>query len=245
MRQFGLLGYPLTHSFSENYFNDKFLKEQIADASYKSFPLENLEYFPGLCVYEKNLSGLNVTIPYKQEILPYLDTIDPEAERIGAVNTIKFTQGKKIGYNTDVYGFESSLMPMLENHHRFALVLGTGGASKAVVHVLNKLGIDWKLVSSSKLNQNTLSYNDIDTLLMKDATLIINTTPLGMFPDISGAPEIPYSCITAKHLCYDLIYNPEETTFLKLAKQYGAATKNGLEMLHLQAEKSWHIWNTP
>ena len=245
MRQFGLLGFPLTHSFSENYFNDKFYKEHINDAAYRLFPLEHLDYFPGLCVYEKNLSGLNVTIPYKEAILPYLDAIDPEAERVGAVNTIKFIQGKKIGYNTDVYGFEKSLIPLLAYQHRMALVLGTGGASKAVVHVLKKLGIAYKLVSSSKVDQQTLSYADVDAALMEDATLIINTTPLGMFPEITVTPDIPYACITKNHLCYDLIYNPEETLFLKKAKQFGAATKNGLEMLYLQAEKSWEIWNTP
>ena len=241
MQQFGLIGYPLSHSFSKGYFTEKFKKENITDARYDIFPLENIESFKTLCEQTPNLSGLNVTIPYKQQVIPFLDNLDEAAAKVGAVNTIKFVNGKKTGYNSDIYGFEMSLKPMLENFHDYALILGTGGASKAVEYVLDKLNIPFQYVSRAK-SANCTSYQEIDETLMSKAKIIINTSPVGMYPNIDNAPDIPYQFITDKHLLYDLVYNPEETLFLKKGKEQGATVKNGLEMLYLQAEKSWNIW---
>ena len=232
MRQFGLIGYPLSHSFSKGYFTEKFLKEGIDDCHYDIFPLESIEDFVDLCEQHKNLAGLNVTIPYKEKIIPFLDELNNEAAAIGAVNTIKFINGKKIGYNSDCYGFEMSLKPLLKPYHTNALILGTGGASKAVEYVLKKLGISFQYVSRNK-SANTINYDELDELIIHHSKLIINSTPLGMYPNIENSPDISYDFI---------IYNPEETQFLKEGKQRGAQTKNGLEMLYLQAEKSWEIW---
>jgi shikimate dehydrogenase len=243
MRQFGLIGYPLSHSFSKGYFTEKFLKEGIDDCHYDIFPLESIEDFVALCEQHKNLVGLNVTIPYKEKIIPFLDELNNEAAAIGAVNTIKFINGKKNGYNTDCYGFEMSLKPLLKPYHTNALILGTGGASKAVEYVLKKLGISFQYVSRNK-TANTINYDVLDERIIHHSKLIINSTPLGMYPNIENSPDISYDFITDKHLLYDLIYNPEETQFLKEGKQRGAQTKNGLEMLYLQAEKSWEIWNS-
>ena len=244
MKQFGLIGYPLSHSFSKGYFAEKFAKENIVDCKYDVFPLEKIEDFVELCNDKKNLIGLNVTIPYKEKIIPFLDELDETAANIGAVNTIKFSNGKKIGYNSDAYGFEMSLKPFLKPYHKQALILGTGGASKAVEYVLRKLGISFQYVSRTK-SEKTISYEELLTNYdLRLTTLIINTTPIGMYPNIDTAPDIPYKVITDKHLLYDLIYNPEETLFLKKGKQRGAGTKNGLEMLYLQAERSWQIWNS-
>ena len=243
MRQFGLIGYPLSHSFSKGYFAEKFQKEGIADCQYDVFPVADIEDFVELCEQHKNLAGLNVTIPYKEKIIPFLDELNEEAAAIGAVNTIKFINGKKIGYNSDCYGFEMSLKPLLKPYHTNALILGTGGASKAVEYVLKKLGISFQYVSRNK-SANTINYDELDEHIIHHSKLIINSTPLGMYPDIENSPDIPYDFITDKHLLYDLIYNPEETQFLKKGKQHGAQTKNGLEMLYLQAEKSWKIWNS-
>ncbi len=242
IKQFGLIGYPLSHSFSKGYFANKFRQETITDCAYDVFPLEKIEDFELLCNKHKNLLGLNVTIPYKQSIIPFLDELHEEAKAIGAVNTIKFINGKKIGYNSDCYGFEMSLKPLLKPHHTSALILGTGGASKAVEYVLKKLGIQFQYVSRNK-NDKAISYDDVNSFIMHHSTLIINTSPLGMYPNIESAPEIPYDAITDQHLLYDLVYNPEETLFLKRGKEHGAQTKNGLEMLHLQANRSWEIWN--
>lgn len=243
MKQFGLIGYPLSHSFSKGYFAEKFKKEGIADSQYDVFPLEKIEDFTALCEPHKNLVGLNVTIPYKEKIIPFLDELNEEAKAIGAVNTIKFVRGNKIGYNTDAYGFEMSLKPLLKPHHTSALILGTGGASKAVEYVLKKLRISFQYVSRNK-SANTINYDELDELIIHHSTLIINSTPVGMYPNVENSPDIPYGLVTDKHLLYDLIYNPEETQFLKEGKQHGAQTKNGLEMLYLQAEKSWEIWNS-
>lgn len=241
MKQYGLIGYPLSHSFSKGYFAKKFKEELITDAVYDVFPLETISHFLGLCKQYPNLKGLNVTIPYKEQVIAYLDKLDDEAQTIGAVNTIKFFNGKKIGYNSDCYGFEMSLRPLLQAHHKSALILGTGGASKAVEYVLKKLQIDFQYVSRTR-TPSSLLYQDV--LLANELPyLIINTTPLGMYPNVDAAPEIPYSLITDKHLLYDLVYNPDETSFLKNGKFQGAQIKNGLEMLHLQAERSWQIWN--
>lgn len=243
MQQFGLIGYPLSHSFSKGYFTEKFQKENITDCQYDVFPLEKIEDFVELCRQHKNLAGLNVTIPYKEKIIPLLSGLNEEANAIGAVNTIKFVGGKMIGYNTDCYGFEMSLKPLLLPHHTSALLLGTGGASKAVEYVLRKLGIEYQYVSRTK-NEKTISYEELNKDIISRTSLIVNCTPLGMYPNVDAAPDIPYNFITNNHLLYDLIYNPEETRFLKEGKARGAQTKNGLEMLYLQAEKSWAIWNT-
>ena len=243
MKQFGLIGYPLSHSFSKGYFTDKFIKENITDCIYDIFPLESIADFDTLCKQHKNLVGLNVTIPYKEQIIPFLDELDKTAAEIGAVNTIKFTDGKKIGYNTYAYGFEMSLTPLLKPHHKHALILGTGGASKAVEYVLKKSGISFQYVSRTK-SQNTIVYEELNEIIIHNTTIIVNCTPTGMHPNVEDAPEIPYQYITSKHLLYDLIYHPADTQFLIFGKEQGAQTKNGLEMLYLQAERSWQIWNS-
>ena len=241
MRTFGLIGFPLTHSFSQKYFTDKFLTEKIEYIEYCNFPIEKIEDVQQVFENE-NLCGFNVTIPYKETIIQFLDELDSSSSGVGAVNTVVFRNGNKIGYNTDVYGFENSLKPLLNEHHNKALILGTGGSSKAVAYVLKKLRIEFQFVSRNQI-ANSISYDDLKPQTILEHKLIINTTPLGMFPEIQDAPGIPYSFITSQHLLFDLIYNPEETEFLKRGKQQGAQTKNGLEMLQLQAEKSWEIWN--
>lgn len=242
MKQFGLIGYPLSHSFSKGYFTEKFAKENIVDCRYDIFPLEKIEDFTELCNTNNKLAGLNVTIPYKEKIIPFLDELDETAANIGAVNTIKFSNHKKIGFNSDAYGFEMSLKPLLKSHHTSALILGTGGASKAVEYVLKKLGIDYQNVSRNK-SEKAIAYEEVNDSIIQQSTLIINCSPIGMYPNIDSAPNIPYQFLTDNHILYDLIYNPEETQFLKEGKQRGAQTKNGLEMLYLQAERSWEIWN--
>ena len=243
MQQFGLIGYPLSHSFSKGYFAGKFQKENITDCQYDIFPLEKIEDFVELCKRHNNLGGLNVTIPYKQAIIPFLDELNEEAKAIGAVNTIKFTNGKKIGYNSDIYGFEMSLKPLLKPHHTSALILGTGGASKAVEFVLKKLGIQLQYISRVK-TESTITYEELNEDIVHRSLLIVNCSPIGMYPNIEAAPLLPYNFITNNHLLFDLIYNPEETQFLKEGRLRGAQTKNGLEMLYLQAERSWQIWNS-
>jgi shikimate dehydrogenase len=241
MRTFGLIGYPLSHSFSKNYFSEKFQEENISDAEYPNFPIEKIEAVQEVFKTE-DLCGFNVTIPYKESIIPFLDELDASASGVGAVNTVVIRNEKKVGYNTDIYGFENSLKPLLKKHHTNALILGTGGSSKAVAFVLKKFGIEFQFVSRSQ-KENTISYSDIKPKTILEHTLIINTTPVGMFPETHDAPDIPYSFITSKHLLFDLIYNPSETEFLKRGMQQNAQIKNGLEMLQLQAEKSWEIWN--
>lgn len=246
MRLFGLIGYPLMHSFSQKYFTDKFLNENIKDAEYRNFAVERIEDVRSVFATE-NICGLNVTIPYKGAIIPFLDELDSSASGVEAVNTIVIRDGKKIGYNTDVYGFENSLLNFLakaqsSQNEIKAIILGTGGSSKAVAYVLKKLGIEFQLISRSQ-KESTISYSDIKPQTILDYKLIINTTPVGMFPNIHNAPDIAYSFITSQHLLFDLIYNPEETEFLKRGKQQGAQIKNGLEMLKIQAERGWEIWN--
>ena len=247
MRVFGLIGFPLSHSFSEHYFEKKFASEGIPDAFYKLFPLTDLSLLPDLIRQQHGLTGLNVTIPYKAEILPLLHSLSDEAKSIGAVNCIRIErtgeESKLSGYNTDAYGFHQSLLTKLKTHHTSALVLGTGGASKAVCYILKQLGITFKLVSRNPQSTDSLSYNDLNKDIIASNTLIINTTPVGMFPHIDEAPEFPYSFLNNRHLLFDLIYNPAETAFLRKGKQAGADTLNGLQMLELQAEKSWEIWN--
>ena len=244
MKLYGLIGFPLTHSFSKKYFTEKFQRENITDSNYENFPLLSLDEFPGLIHSHPELKGLNVTIPYKEQMLKFLDEIDEAAKEIGAVNTIKIADGKLKGFNTDYLGFMQSIIKILEPHHSHALILGTGGSSKAVGYGLKKMGIDFHYVSRNPEQLEELNYSELDKDAIRSHKLIINTTPLGMFPDVDQCPPISYEFLTASHLLYDLIYNPEETLFLKKGKEQMAKTENGLEMLQLQAERSWEIWNS-
>lgn len=244
MRFFGLLGKNIDYSFSIKYFLDKFEREKISDALYKNFDVPDVDCF--LQIIKKNtaLEGLNVTIPYKEEIIPYLDKLSRKAEDIGAVNCIKITKkGQLKGYNTDAYGFEKSLGPLLKPHHKKALVLGTGGVSRAVAYVLREYGISFKYVSRVPTKTDQIQYSDISKEMMQQYNLIINCTPLGTFPNTEECPELNYLNFSDKHIAFDLIYNPSETKFLRLAKERGAIVKNGYDMLVFQAEKAWEIWN--
>jgi len=243
MKIFGLIGKNIAYSFSQKYFLDKFQKEKINDCLYKNFDIPNSTYFPQIIKKNKNLKGLNITIPYKQEIIPYLDKLSRKAEEIGAVNCVKITKKNKLkGYNTDIYGFKKTLLPLLQPHHTHALILGKGGAAKAVAYTLTKLNIHYKYVSRNP-QESDFSYHDLSKNVILQHTLLINCTPLGTFPDIEDFPKINYSNLSNKHLAFDLIYNPIQSKFLRLAKENGATTKNGYDMLVFQAEKSWEIWN--
>ncbi len=249
MKTFGLIGYRLGYSFSKGFFTEKFEKEALNDHEYVNFELDTIDEFPSIFEKNENIGGLNCTIPYKQEIMPFMDDMDEEAEKVGAVNTVKIIkdgdQIKLKGYNSDVYGFENSLKPMLNKNHEKALILGTGGASKAIKFILEKLGIEYISASiEEELFEKEIRYGEIDEELIKSHLIIINATPLGTFPNVDTCPGIPYEHITDKHVLYDLVYNPEETLFMKKGKEQGAAVKNGLEMLHLQAIRSWEIWNS-
>lgn len=241
--KYGLIGYPLTHSFSQRYFTDKFQREHIKDSVYANFPLENINDFPELLGNNKDLIGLNVTIPHKETVIPFLDGLDPVAEAIGAVNTIKISADGAFGFNTDAYGFETSMKPFLKAHHTRALILGTGGASKAVAYVLKNIGLDILYASRNPKAENELGYDQINEHVLDACKLIVNTTPLGTYPNIEGRPQLPYELLTNEHFLYDLVYNPEKTKFLELGEQSGAAIKNGYDMLAHQAEKAWKIWN--
>ncbi len=240
--QYGLIGFPLKHSFSPGYFNEKFAKENI-DAFYKTYELKEIGDFLNL-VKEISFSGLNVTIPYKETIMPFLDEIDEVAQEIGAVNTILFNDNGTKGYNSDVYGFENSLMSLIQKSENVnsALILGHGGASKAVKYVLKKLGISFLIVSRSK---GDLTYEHLNSKDALEANLIINTTPLGMFPHVNEKPKLPYKNLNENYFLYDLVYNPEKTLFLTEGMKVGCKVKNGYDMLLLQAERSWQIWNQP
>ncbi len=246
MRFFGLIGKTLEHSFSPIFFKDKFENEGIENCFYNLYPLKSIDEFNQLISDFTELSGLNVTIPYKQDVIPFLDEIDPNAKEIGAVNTIKFERINQklrlIGYNTDFMGFIDSIKPYIKSHHKSALILGTGGSSLAIEYALKILDINYIKVSRDP-KKEVLSYRDLSDEIINEYKLIINTTPLGMFPNTNEYPQIPYSAITKEHLLYDLIYNPKETEFLKQGKQKGAMIKNGFEMLVKQAEYSWKIWN--
>jgi len=242
MKTYGLIGKNIDYSFSRTYFNQKFSSEKI-DAIYKNFDLEDIAEFPKLLREGKNINGFNVTIPYKEAIIPYLDEIEDTAKEIGAVNTIKIKgNGKLIGYNTDFFGFSEALKSYLKPHHTKALILGTGGASKAVSYALQKLGIEFTYVSRSKSSHNFI-YSDLTPEIMEEYDLIINCTPLGTFPNIEQFPPIPTQFLTSKHLIFDLIYNPSHTKLMKLALNQNAEVTNGLTMLEFQAEKAWEIWN--
>ncbi|SNR63185.1 shikimate dehydrogenase family protein [Lutibacter flavus] len=242
--KFGLLGKDISYSFSRQYFTEKFEKLGLNTLKYLNFDIPEIEEFPFIYYHrEEEFGGINVTIPYKEEVMQYLDEIENDAKEIGAVNTIKFTDDHKlVGYNTDVYGFINSIKPLLKNHHTKALILGTGGASKAIAFGLKKLGIEYKFVSR-RLMDNGFLYSVLNKEIIDEYTVIINCTPIGTHPNINEEPNIPYQFISEKHLLFDLIYNPAETKFLKQGKIKGATIKNGLEMLELQAEKSWEIWN--
>jgi shikimate dehydrogenase len=237
---YGLIGFPVAQSFSPAWFAQKFANEGIA-ATYTAFPLEDIQLLPQLLREHPALRGLNVTIPHKQAVIPLLHEMDEAAARIGAVNCIRIRQGVLKGYNTDIIGFAESLKPLLRPHHTRALVLGTGGASRAVRYVLDDLGIAHQSVSRTP-KPGALDYETLDEKTIHNHPLIINTTPLGMYPDVAAAPPIPYEALTSDHLLYDLVYNPEETRFLALGRERGTAVKNGREMLELQAEAAWKIW---
>jgi shikimate dehydrogenase len=281
VRLFGLIGYPLTHSFSGKYFAEKFRNENISDSEYRNFPLEKIEQLPELLNTHPELRGFNVTIPYKEAIIPFLDEIDETAKEVGAVNTVvcqtsaepvsseaerlSLTNNKEsnlsltnkslrlIGYNTDVYGFRQSIKPFLASQHERALILGTGGASKAVEYVLRTIGVECVFVSRSAFDStqsdNTtkrtiLRYSDLNEHVMAMCKFIVNCSPVGTFPNINEAPAIPYEYITSDHFLYDLVYNPAETEFLRRGKERGAMIQNGYDMLKMQAEKAWEYFNS-
>ena len=243
MPRFGLVGKDIGYSFSRGYFGEKFDKLGLRDHSYENFHLDSIDEFPALLRENPNLKGLNVTIPYKQAVIPFLDSLHPQAEAIGAVNTIAFEGGKKIGYNTDVIGFLESLRPLLTKEDRQALILGTGGASMAIAHALETLGISFRYVSRTP-GQDQLGYADIGEDLLKDISILVQCTPLGTHPNTEACPPLPYELLDSRHLLYDLVYNPPLTRFLKEGLQRGARIKNGLEMLERQAEAAWGIWNS-
>jgi len=243
--KFGLVGKNISYSFSKKYFTEKFQKLGLSSYKYNNYDLPEIEEFPFITYQrEDDFKGFSVTIPYKQSIIKYLDEVEGDALKIGAVNTIKITEDNKlIGYNTDVYGFKKALEPLLEKHHKKALILGTGGASKAVAYALDTLDVEYKFVSRNSL-ENNFTYSNLSQQIIEEYTVIINCSPVGTSPNIEESPNIPYEFITNKHLLFDLIYNPSETKFLNEGKKRGAIIKNGLEMLELQAEKSWDIWNS-
>lgn len=246
MRLFGLIGFPLEHSFSAKYFAQKFENEGIKDCRYELFPLENIETLRTFIGNKPGLVGLNVTIPYKRQVIKYMDEVDPVAKQCGSVNTIKIQRTAQNiylkAYNTDVVGFKQSLLDLIGASRPNALILGNGGSSKSVSYVLNQLNIKHHIISR-KRTQCTLSYEDLHNKnLIGTHKLIINTTPLGMFPNTEGAPDIPYHDITDKHFLFDLIYNPAKTKFLQLGEEKNALNKNGFQMLHIQAEEAWKIW---
>lgn len=239
----GLIGRNISYSFSKGYFTKKFKALGLKHHSYENFDLNTIEEFEALLKTNRDIKGFNVTIPYKQAIIPYLSEVDHKANKIGAVNTIKITKNGLKGYNTDVYGFKKSLEPHLKKQHTKALILGTGGASKAVAFVFDELNIAYTFVSRNP-KQNQLRYSDITSDTINECTILINCTPLGTHPNITDKPDIPYAYIQEKHLLFDLIYNPDKTAFLKEGASKGASICNGLKMLELQAEKAWEIWNS-
>lgn len=247
MKTYGLIGYPLSQSFSQKYFSNKFT-EQAINARYLNFPIASIDELPQLIAQHPYIGGLNVTIPYKEKVRAYLDAMDAMAEEAGAVNVVKIDwsnpiKPKLIGFNTDIIGFSNSIKPLLKEHHKNALILGTGGAAKAVGFALKKMDISYQFISRNPQGDKQISYDAIDAEAMQNNTIIINSTPLGMYGDMEAKPDIPYHKCGKEHLFFDLIYNPEVTAFLKAGQMQGATIKNGLEMLHLQAEAAWEIWN--
>jgi len=246
MRKFGLVGYPLGHSFSKKYFTEKFIRENISDCQYENYPLTGIELMSELISNNSDIYGLNVTIPYKSAVINYLDFIDEQARSVGAVNVLKLNRsGNKVvlkGFNSDIDGFRNSILPYLGDKVANALVLGTGGGAKAVCYVLGKLGIKITSVDIVKL-EGVLKYSEITDNILVSNQLIVNTTPLGMFPDITGKPDLNYSCLNNDHILFDLVYNPELTSFLKAGKEQGCTIISGINMLYGQAERAWEIWN--
>lgn len=241
MDKYGIIGYPLGHSFSRAFFSEKFQREHI-DAQYVNFEIPTADMLPGIIQDNPDLRGLNVTLPHKEAVIPMLDELSDEAKEIGAVNVIRVRNGKLKGFNSDIIGFMDSIRPLLKPWHTHALILGTGGASRAIRVGLERLGLEWTYVSRTPV-PGRLVYSELTADLMARYQVIVNCSPVGMFPKIDACPDIPYQFVTEKHLLYDLVYNPEETLFLKRGESQGAIVKNGLEMLHLQALASWKFWN--
>ena len=242
-KRFGLLGRNINYSFSKGYFTDKFNCENFEGCTYENFDIQEIDAFADIIKNTPDLKGLNVTIPYKEAVIPFLDKLSKKAAQIGAVNTIKITKkGKLKGYNTDYYGFKKSLEPLLQSHHKKALILGTGGASKGVAYALDELNIPYTFVSR-EAKENAIDYDRINATTFDNFQIIINSTPVGTSPNTESFPLIPYDYFTRNHIAFDLIYNPAETQFLKKAKEQGAEIKNGLDMLIFQAEKAWKLWN--
>lgn len=241
MDKYGIIGYPLGHSFSRAFFTEKFQREHI-DAEYVNFEIPSADMLPGIVQANPNLRGLNVTLPHKEAVIPMLNELSNEAKEIGAVNVIRVRDGRLKGFNSDIIGFMDSIRPLLKPWHQHALVLGTGGASRAIRVGLQRLGIEWTYVSRTPA-PGRLTYSELTPQLMEHYQVIVNCSPVGMFPRVDACPDIPYQLLTSRHLLYDLVYNPQETLFLKRGAEHGAAVKNGLEMLHLQALASWRFWN--
>lgn len=241
MTKYGIIGYPLGHSFSRGFFTEKFARESI-DAQYLNFEIPDVAMLSDVLRDNPELRGLNVTLPHKQAVIPLLDEMSEEAMEIGAVNVIRVRNGKLKGFNSDIIGFTNSIKPLLQPHHRKALILGTGGASRAIRVGLNRLGIEWTYVSRSP-RDGMVTYEDITAETLQEYTVIVNCSPVGMFPKVDAAPAIPYELLSPQHLLFDCVYNPEETLFMKKGRKQGATVKNGLEMLHLQAIASWNFWN--
>lgn len=243
MPLYGLIGYPLSHSFSKKYFNEKFEREGLTDYRYENFPITSIDKLQEVFAANPDLAGLNITIPYKEQVLPFLHEQSEAVKQVGACNCIKIVDGRLYGFNTDVIGFEQTLDTKLQPHHKKALVLGSGGASKAVQFVLMKKGIDFLVVSRGD-NPLFISYNRLTTEILQEYTLIINTTPIGMQPNKDVFPSIDYAAISNRHYLYDLIYNPDKTLFLQKGEEMGAVIQNGAQMLIIQADESWKIWNS-
>lgn len=242
MKQYGLIGYPLGHSFSKQYFTNKFVQENIRECEYNLYPIQSIELLPQLVLDHPQLQGLNVTIPYKEAVIPYLTEMTDVVRSTGACNCIKIQNGQLLGYNTDVIGFEQSLLPLLKPWHTHAMILGTGGAAKAVAWVLAKMGISYTFVS--RVNADYLTYNQLNAQIVKQNKLIINTTPLGMQPNVDSKPSIPYKNLSPEHLLFDLVYNPAKTVFLSEGEKQGSVIINGQKMLEIQADESWAIWSS-
>ncbi len=242
MRKFGLIGYPLGHSFSATYFKNKFRSEGVVDATYDNYPLTSIEQLPDLLANEPQLEGMNVTLPYKETVIPFLDELSPEARKVGAVNCIVRRDGILTGHNADLYGFRTSLLEFIGQERPHALILGTGGASKAVACALSELGMEYRFVSRRE-GSDRLTYDQVTPELLRAFLLIVNATPLGTTPNTDSAPDIPYSALSPHHALFDLVYNPPKTRFLALGETYGARICNGYRMLVLQAERSWEIFN--
>lgn len=242
-RLFGLIGYPLSHSFSKRYFSEKFQLEGLPDYEYELYPIPEIGSLPDLLKEHPILEGINVTIPYKEQVIAYLHELSPVVEEIGACNCIRIRNGKLTGFNTDVIGFEQTLSRKLMPHHRHALVLGTGGAAKAVHYVLRQKSISFLQIGRTQRGE-ILDYSAVTPELLSKHTLIINTTPMGMYPNVDEAPDLPYESLTPEHYLYDLVYNPDKTLFLQKGEEQGAAIENGADMLVIQADASWDIWNS-